>query len=123
MSIVKKQQQAIFNKVFKHLFKQGKRAASLGNTCFYRYNGLKCAIGCLIPDRLYTKTIEGRSIFNLDINNLGIKYTGDISFLHDLQREHDIWFDETDKTLIESMFRIAENYELDPYPVLVAVTK
>lgn len=55
--------QALFNKVVRHLRRQGER--SVGPTarwwqqCMYRGpNGLKCAIGCLIPDEKYRKSIE-----------------------------------------------------------------
>lgn len=63
--------QSIFNKVASHLFKQGKPSMSFdqkGNIegCLYRGpNGIKCAIGALISDRVYKPAMEGNSIRNL----------------------------------------------------------
>ena len=53
--------QAIANTVFAHLRKQGRRAVDkVRDVCVYRTaDGLKCAVGCLIPDELYDKGIEG----------------------------------------------------------------
>lgn len=58
--------QEIFNKVWKHLKKQNHPALNNSGTCVYRTkNGLKCAIGCLIPKKLYTLELEGESIYGL----------------------------------------------------------
>ena len=63
--------QQIFNKVAKHLLKQGRRARD-GNGCAYRgENGTKCAVGCLIPDALYDDRLEGSSV----------RYVGDGCYL------------------------------------------
>ena len=67
--------QQIFNKVAKHLLKQGAKSIS-GIVCAYRGdNKTRCAIGCLIPNRLYDKTIEGigASAFSSPVS----KYTAD----------------------------------------------
>lgn len=53
--------QEIFNKVVAHLLKQG-RPAREENRCRYRTtDGLSCAVGCLIPDELYSPSFEGKS--------------------------------------------------------------
>ena len=59
--------QQIFNKVATHLLKQNKRSIDKGtDVCLYRGpNGTKCAVGVLIPDSLYLKTMEGRNILSL----------------------------------------------------------
>ena len=50
--------QEIFTKVKNHLLTQNRRAMQR-LVCRYRTDeGLKCAIGCLIPDNLYTAKIE-----------------------------------------------------------------
>lgn len=55
----------IFNKVARHLIKQGGRAMENG-VCRYRGPaGTKCAIGALIPDELYDPEIESKSIANV----------------------------------------------------------
>ena len=54
--------QEVFNKVAAHLLAQGKPALK-GEDCVYRSkDGLKCAIGCLIPDENYTPEMERKSI-------------------------------------------------------------
>lgn len=59
--------QQIFNKVVKHLLKQGVKSINRGK-CLYRGpSGLKCAVGCLIPDKLYIKEIEGKTIGGMTI--------------------------------------------------------
>ena len=51
--------QEIYDKVKAHLLTQGERSTDMGNHCLYRGpNGLKCAVGCLIPDDLYDPLME-----------------------------------------------------------------
>lgn len=51
--------QEIFDKVAKHLLRQNKKAED-NISCLYRTTaGLRCAVGCLIPKRLYDPGIEG----------------------------------------------------------------
>lgn len=60
--------QEIFDKVVNHLREQGCRSSRPGSRAFCSYrgeNGLKCAIGCLIPDNLYHPKLEGRSILSI----------------------------------------------------------
>lgn len=58
-----------FDTVSQHLLSQKKmsiRETDYGLECAYRGdNGLKCAIGCLIPDELYNEKMEGISIHGL----------------------------------------------------------
>ncbi len=55
--------QEMFDTVATHLFSQGKQALYGDGTCAYRGDeGTKCAIGCLIPDDVYTEDMEGRGI-------------------------------------------------------------
>jgi hypothetical protein len=66
----------IFNKVKKHLLNQGEQAKNL-YSCLYRtQNGLKCAIGCLISDELYSDEIECGI---LDYNDYNGIWSGDIN--------------------------------------------
>lgn len=54
--------QELYNKVKAHLLAQ-RTKAMYGNMCRYRTpDGLKCAIGCLIPDDKYNPSFEGRGI-------------------------------------------------------------
>lgn len=56
-----------FNAVCEHLVKQGERAyGEEEGMCYYRSpKGLMCAVGCRIPDRVYTTEMEGRDVYNL----------------------------------------------------------
>jgi hypothetical protein len=53
--------QELFDKVATHLLTQGKKAQDLVPViCRYKTDdGLKCAVGCLIPDELYSTDLEG----------------------------------------------------------------
>lgn len=49
----------IIDKVTEHLLKQNQQAINSIGLCVYRTNdGLKCAVGCLIPIDKYTPEIE-----------------------------------------------------------------
>ena len=64
--------QDIFDTVVRHLRAQKQRALEKHgmDMCAYRApDGLKCAIGCLIPDELYDPLFEGKSAFWLLTNN------------------------------------------------------
>ena len=50
--------QEAFDKSLKHLRVQGVRAVDSRESCMYRIDGLKCAIGALIPDEKYDHDFE-----------------------------------------------------------------
>lgn len=51
--------QQIFDKVCKHLHKQNEQAMGDGGICVYRSSsGKRCAVGCLIKHKDYSKDIE-----------------------------------------------------------------
>jgi len=86
--------QSIFNRVVKHLLKQ-KVKSKRGYYCAYRSEeGLKCAVGVLIPDRDYDPLMEGDVFTLIDcavfysykIPKYFQKYS---NFLHQLQGIHD----------------------------------
>jgi len=56
--------QQAFNKIVRHLRKQNKHSADeRTGVCKWRtHDGLKCAIGALIPNRLYDSHIERQTI-------------------------------------------------------------
>ncbi len=55
--------QQLFDIVSKHLLKQGRRSVNAYGSCrYYGDDGLKCAIGCLIPENKYNKEFEGKII-------------------------------------------------------------
>lgn len=51
--------QSLFETVARHLFSQGRKAME-GQSCRYRTeDGLMCAVGCVLPDELYSEELEG----------------------------------------------------------------
>jgi len=111
--------QQAFDIMVQHLRKQGQKSRNNGcGTCLYRGpDGLKCAIGALIPDELYSKEMEGYTIDRLLINErdrfpeLSKLFEGiDEQLLSDMQDIHD--FNEPDQW--EYNFKlIAEDYNLN----------
>jgi len=56
--------QKAFDIITKHLLKQGRRSTGPGGVCMYRGSGgLQCAVGCLIPDIMYTERLEGALLY------------------------------------------------------------
>jgi hypothetical protein len=52
-----------FDAVVTHLYTQGKPATDrnsrgVGPGCYYRINGLSCAVGCRIPDEIYNPQMD-----------------------------------------------------------------
>lgn len=82
--------QEVYFKVRNHLLTQMKRSVNLGRCRYRGPNGLKCAIGCLIPDERYSRDIEGLTADSILISNLvGATTDSDRQFLRDLQLVHD----------------------------------
>jgi hypothetical protein len=56
--------QSVFDKVATHLLSQNEKSEHDGE-CLYRdEKGNKCAVGCLIPDNLYSPEIEGAGVLD-----------------------------------------------------------
>lgn len=79
----------------------------------YRAHGLKCAVGCLIPDELYTPSIEGLMVGELDpkylpevdpLDGEAFDLLDELQHLHDKEPE-DIWAEELE--------RVREEYNLE----------
>lgn len=87
--------QETFDTVVAHLRKQGCRATSEGGQCRYRttVDGvvLRCAAGCLIPDKQYRDSFEGRQIggSDLTLNSTILCLGHDILLVRALQVVHD----------------------------------
>ena len=90
--------QEVFDKVFTHLISQGHQArgdkAGAGlTTCQYRgKNGSSCAVGCLIPDEVYTRDMEAMTVKELMCENdrIASMFSDvDIVLLQRLQTIHD----------------------------------
>jgi hypothetical protein len=109
--------QEIFDKVATHLLTQ--KQQSLGpDGCMYRGdNGLKCAIGVLIPDDKYSPSFEGATCYDEGANGVlmaRIRQAAGIAdedgaFAFRLQRIHD-------STLTDNWFvqlrQLADQFEL-----------
>jgi len=84
--------QEVFDTVVNHLRQQGKKAFDqrLGRCLYRTEDGLKCAVGCLIPDNEYSRMMENRSHLNVDSPTLQkIIDQGNYELLISLQRVHD----------------------------------
>ena len=89
--------QKVFDKVATHLLTQKLSAQEYGGgNCYYRYHGLKCAIGALIPDEVYDSKIEGGSVAQQKVYELIPEELrpvpgdgGDMRCYSALQRIHD----------------------------------
>ena len=89
--------QTIFNKVYKHAMQMERKSQLEPGRCRYRDNdGGMCFIGCLIPDKNYTTTIEGHRASEPDVlKAAGIpralaQEADDLQFIHD-DTEMDEW--------------------------------
>lgn len=82
--------QEVFDIVAEHLLTQNERAYDQHLGCMYRSpQGLKCAVGVLIPDEQYDPKMECGGIYTLNRNfpQLGFKVHEDL--LKHLQEVHD----------------------------------
>jgi hypothetical protein len=106
--------QEVFDKVSTHLLTQMKQSSAGeddGFMCLYRsLDGLKCAIGCLIPDEFYHPSFEGKRVGMLThvLNKIGLQV--DYVFLMQLQRIHDTYPPCSWKDLLKE---VAFNWNLD----------
>lgn len=84
--------QELYNKVRKHLLTQMAKSTfpSIQASCAYRGdNGLKCAIGCLIPDEHYSSSLEGYTARNEEVMRAAGLSIENINLAIDLQKIHD----------------------------------
>jgi hypothetical protein len=88
--------QKVFDQVAKHLLEQSAPSVDKDGNCLYRNaGGLKCAIGCLIPDAKFVASMEGPlSSYNTKLikalqEELGDISADDFNFLRKLQTIHD----------------------------------
>ncbi len=87
--------QEIFDTVVVHLLQQGKQSKS--HVCLYRSDdGLKCAVGALIPDSEYDPAMEFAVIYPFHCSNstpiqswAQSNYPNDLKLLNRLQKLHD----------------------------------
>lgn len=83
------QNQKTFNKVVRHLLRQGVKSKD-GTLCKYRGpNNTKCAVGCLIPNRTYRPEMEGGCAYNTKIKAILEADGHNVDFCSELQSIHD----------------------------------
>lgn len=84
--------QELYSKVRRHLLKQKKQSIDWQSTrCAYRgSDGLKCAIGCLIPERRYKKTFEGKSVTAKEVMKAAGIRSSQLPLACCLQNLHDL---------------------------------
>ena len=114
--------QDIFNIVANGMLKQGKKSEDRGSSsCLYRGpNGLKCAIGMLMPDNLYDSIMEGQSASESDVmKTLNVPNTVAFAdFLDNLQGVHD---DHLPNDWDRELVNFAHHYGLNPLPMYEGV--
>jgi hypothetical protein len=109
-------QQEIFNRVYTGLKAQGFKRSLSGpddavSRCRYRgEDGLKCAIGHLIPDEKYEEGLEGLCASVVEVRNASGTSGIDWNFLDDLQVCHDEG--NTPADMERLLKRFAADYEL-----------
>jgi hypothetical protein len=112
-----KSEQEIFDTVALHLIKQGKQSIDADGNCLFRGpNGLKCAVGCLIPDEVYRPEMEDESVSDLMCNYDALNFLNPNALLlsklqsaHDREHpEYQTWMD----AVILHLRKIAEKYNL-----------
>lgn len=84
--------QEVFDKVVTHLRKQNAKSMSSAGGCFYRFGEKKCAVGCLIPDELYSPRLEGLGVASMVLEDVLLKAgipESCFSLLTCLQTTHD----------------------------------
>lgn len=101
--------QQVYDKVRQHLLKQGAKSVD-GFSCVYRSdNGMKCAIGALIPDWLYDKLDkEGQAVEGEDV--IALLQEPEIQALFDFEPNEDIE-DGPMSSLLTSLQSIHDTYE------------
>jgi hypothetical protein len=89
----------IIDRVTSHLLTQRERSADPtpgvfgGQRCKYRFEDLKCAVGCLIDDEHYSPNMEGRGASHEDVLQAveaSIGEKPDTDLLVALQTIHDV---------------------------------
>lgn len=108
--------QEIFDKVSNHLLTQKEQARGHGDCVYWdRDHGLKCAIGCLIPEDKYMEEIEGHGVSELknfleEACGINTHDTDVIALLVDLQHTHDA-FDDVEQWK-EELEKLKETHDL-----------
>ena len=110
--------QELFDFIARHIFTQGKRAVKVASAikeiCQYRTeDGLKCAVGAIIPDRYYNKGMEGQRVGQLKYE-LPEYFKNSTELLSALQELHDDKANWHDTMMMQDAFDVvAHAFNLD----------
>lgn len=109
--------QELFDKVARHLLTQGRKSVDgNGSLCRYRgCGGLKCAIGVLIPDELYSPELEGNPAWSTAVCRAAGLYEGVRHLAQCLQDVHD---EREPDEWRRGLLCVAETFGLSPNAVL-----
>jgi len=111
--------QDIFNKVAEHLLKQNARCQNDEDSCKYRgENNTSCAVGCLLPDSLYSIIMEGETIIGLFEKFPKVKTFLGAKNTYLLRKLQDIHDDEKVENWSILLIEVAEEEKLDLPPCL-----
>lgn len=115
--------QDIFNIAANGLLKQGKTSKD-SVSCKYRGpNGLKCAVGMLIPDELYEDTFEGHSASSSGVIKALVKagMPNTVAFADFLENLQDVHDDHQTGDWERELVNFAHHYGLNPLPMYEGV--
>ena len=101
--------QEAFDIVAHHLLTQRERSENHGMCAYRGRNGLKCAIGALIPDSDYHPGLEGRGACEVRWK-LRVLQSVNVDLLSDLQKLHD---KKPPVEWTKGLRAIARDYRLD----------
>lgn len=108
-----------FDAVVTHLYKQGRPAVGNDGFCRYRTeDGLKCAVGCRIPDEAYTAEMD--SGYGMHALTLWSKFESELpeeigeydEMFMALQRAHDDWEGNGWEHIEKELEHIASRFNL-----------
>lgn len=110
--------QELFDYIVEAIVKQGRPSVGDNNRCLYRGpDGLKCAAGHVIPDSVYSETMENKGILTLsDFGRTPKSLVHHAELISRLQDAHDAA--ATGKFLnafLTTVNRVAEDHDLKPY--------
>ena len=134
--VLQAERQEMFNLVVQTLMvkQHGRRAVDGKGSCRYRAsNGDKCAFGVLIPDDLYSPTMEGKGSrevlqrIDTDLDEDGhfteedvkrsealrAKFAGHFTFISELQNAHDCARDNDPEHLAYMLRQFGHQYRLE----------
>lgn len=115
--------QEIFDTVVRHLYSMPHRAMLKGNCAYRSDDGLKCAVGCLIPDEIYDPKMETFDILRLMVEweTLPAFFCSEnIGLLIKLQSAHDFtanWKSNSggpSEAMARELTEVATRYGLSP---------